>query len=55
MVCLPNTGFVVMRSSQRRFFTCLLRVLAEKTSYFVISGPDVLKNVDIWSDLVTFH
>ena len=29
-----------------------LRVLVQKMLYFVISGPDFLKNVNIWSDFV---
>ena len=52
MVFLPNTGPVVVRSSQGRLF---LWVLAQQKSYFVIYGPDFLKKIDILSDLVTFH
>ena len=35
MVFLPNTGSVVVRSSQGRFFVFCLRVLAPKRSCFV--------------------
>ena len=47
MVFFPNTGSVVVRSSQGRFFLFCLRVLSQKRSYFVIYEPHLLKNVDI--------
>ena len=49
----PNTGSVAVHSSQGRCFF-FLRVLAQQMSYVVISGPIVLKHVDIWSDFVNF-
>ena len=48
-----NLGSVVQRSSQGRFFC--FRILAPKSHIFPkskISGPDLLKNADIWSDFV---
>ena len=54
--CLhPSLGDVVADASQGRFFVFVLRILTQKGHFWlnkVISGPDFLKNCDIWSDLV---
>ena len=47
MVFLPNTGSVVVRSSQGRFFLFFVRVLAQQRSYLVIHGPDCFETNDI--------
>ena len=50
----PNMGSVVAVASQGRFFL-LFRILAHKGHIWskkVISGPDFLKNDDIWSDFI---
>ena len=52
---LPSLGDVVAVASQGRFFCCFVRNLAPKGHIWskkVISGPEFLKNHDIWSDLI---
>ena len=50
----PNTGSVVVRSSQGRFFVLFDVSWLQKCHIWsknMIYGPDFLKNDDIWSDI----